>query len=208
MTTRERILLETRLWRTEKENLDKDYFRLLTRHFKPSMLWIESLGNPAHVAELTNTEPHEIAVYRNPGGQCKHDDASFMATIENFLENEGATYVVVCGHSNCQSIRDTIAGKGSGAYTSRWMDEMRELYEQHAAEMATMSVRQQERKLSELNVRRQLMNLSTLDIVQHAWSQEKDLTLLCWYLDLFKGEVQEIGSMTRHDIPIEVSAGH
>jgi carbonic anhydrase len=88
------------------------------------------------------------------------------------------------------------------------MDEMRELYEQHAPEMATMSVRQQERKLSELNVRRQLMNLSTIDVVQRAWSREKNIVLLGWYLDLFKGEVQEIASVTRHDISIEVSAGH
>jgi carbonic anhydrase len=208
MTVRERILLEIRLWRIEKENLDKDYFRELNGHSKPSMLWIESFGNPAPVAELTNTEPHEITVFRNPGGQCKHDDASFMATVENFVENEGAVYIVVCGHSHCQSIRDAVRGKDAGAYSSRWIEEIRDLYERHAPEMATISARDQERKLSELNVRRQLMNLSTFDVIQRAWSRGHNITLLGWYLDLFTGEVKEICSMTRHDIPIEVPAGH
>src|SRR6187431_458857 len=137
MTARERILLESRLWRTEKEILDKDYFKHLTRGAKPSILWIESFGNVASVMELTNTEPGEVVVYRNPGGQCKHDDPSFMAALENFVDSPDPAYVVVCGHSQCQGIRNTIAGKENGPHTSRWMEDVHELYEQHAAELAS-----------------------------------------------------------------------
>lgn len=208
MTARERILLETRLWRTEKENLDKDYFKHLTLRSKPSMLWIESFGNVAPVAELTNTEPEEITVYRNIGGQCRQDDPGFMATLENFVESPDAVYVVVCGHSFCQSIRDTITGKEHGAYTSRWMEDLHELYERHAAEMASLSARQQERKLSELNIRRQLVNLSTTDIIQRAWSEGRNLMLLGWYLDLYKGEVHEVCTMASRDVLTEVTARH
>ncbi|HTF18988.1 MAG TPA: carbonic anhydrase [Chryseolinea sp.] len=206
MSARERILLETRLWRTEKENLDKDYFKHLTRRFKPSMLWIESFGNMVSVAELTNTEPDEIIVYRNTGGQCKQDDLSFMSALETFVEGQDAQYIVVCGHSHCPVIRDTIAGKERGAYSSRWTEDIHELHDQHAAEMMALPTRQQEKKLNELNVRRQLQNLSTIDLVQRAWSEGRKISLLGWYLDLHKGEVQEVCSMVGLDMLTGVAA--
>ena len=208
MITRERILLEARLWRMEKENLDKEYFKNLSGRSKPSILWIESFGNVASVSELTNTEPDEIMVYRNMGGQCKPDDLSFMATVESFVEGRDATYVVVCGHSHCQAIHDVVAGKERSAYTSRWMEDIYGLYEQHAAEMAPLSPKQRERKLSEFNVRQQLLNLSTLDVVQGAWANGRKFSLLGWYLDLNKGEVQEVYSMASQDMLTEIASRH
>jgi carbonic anhydrase len=206
MTARERILLESRLWRTEKEVLDKDYFKHLDRSSKPSIFWIESFGNVASVVEVTNIEPDEIVVYRNMGGQCKSDDPSFMAALESFVDSPEAAYVIVCGHNQCQGIRDTIAGKELGPHTSRWMEDVHELYEQHAAEMASLTARQQERKLSELNVRRQLLNLSTVDVIERAWSGHRNLMLLGWYLDLHKGEIHEVCSMSSQHLLTEVSA--
>ena len=206
MTKRERILLESRLWRTEMEILDKDYFKHLTHSSKPSILWIESLGNVASVMELTNTEPGEVVVYRNLGGQCKHDDPSFMATLENFVGSPDAAYIVVCGHSQCQGIHNTIAGKENGPHTSRWMEDVHELHEQHAAEMASLTTRQQERKLSELNIRRQMTNLSTIDVIERAWSEGRSLMLLGWYLDLHKGEIHEVCSMASRHLLTEVPA--
>lgn len=205
MTTRERILLEARLWRTEKENLDRNYFKNLTSRFKQSTFWIESFGNVVPVPELTNTDPDEIIVYRNIGGQCKSDDLSFMSAVESFVEGRDALHIVVCGHSHCQAIRDVVAGKECGAYASRWMEELYALYEQHAGDMSSLSPRQRERKLSELNVRQQLTNLSTLDVVQRAWSSGRKLVLLGWYLDLSKGDVQEIYSMASRDVHKETA---
>jgi carbonic anhydrase len=206
MNKRERILLESRLWRTEKEILDKDYFKHLTHSSRPSILWIEPVGNVASVVELTNTEPGEVVVYRNVGGQCKPEDPSFMAALENFVASPDAAYIIVCGHTQCQGIRNTIAGKEDGPHASRWMEDVHELYEQHAGEMASLTARQQERKLSELNVRRQLLNLSTIDVIERAWSDGRSLMLLGWHLDLQKGEIHEVCSMASRQLISEVPA--
>ena len=208
MTPRERILLEARLWRTEKENLDKDYFKELTSRARPSILWIESFGNVASVREITNTEPDEIVVYRNIGGQCKSDDPSFMATLEQFVESPDAAYIIVCGHSHCQAIRRIVAGGESGVYAARYVEEIQELYERRLSELSPLPVRQRERKLSELNVRQQMLNLSAIDVLQRAWSGGRKLYILGWYLDLSKGEVEEVYSMTSHDVLTEATAGH
>ena len=208
MITRERILLETRLWRTEKENLDKDYFKNLTNRNKPAIMWIESFGNVASVPELTNIEPDEITVYRNMGGQCKSDDLSFMAAVESFVSSRDAKYIIVCGHNHCPAIRDVISGNERGAYAARWMEDIYDLYEQRATELAGLTPSHQERRLSQLNVRQQLLNLSTLDIVQRAWSGGRNLSLLGWYLDLSKGGIEEVYSMANRDMLTESATRH
>lgn len=206
MTIRERILLETRLWTAEKENLDKHYFRNLVRRVKPSMLWIEPLGNVVPVRELTNTDPGEMIVYQNMGGQCRTDDASFMAVLEDAVERGQVEYIVACGHSHCPAIHDIVAGVESRSNTARWMEDIRDLYEQHTSDLAPLSNRQKERKLSELNVHRQLLNLGNMDIVQRAWDNDRNLVLLGWYFDIYKGEVQEIFSMQSREILTQVAA--
>lgn len=208
MNARERLLLEARLWKIEKENLDKNYFKNLSSRTKSTVLWIEPFGNTAAVSEITNAGSDEIMVYRNHGGQCRADDPGFMAVLESFADNQEALYVVVCGHSNCQVVRDVVAGKELGAYTSRWVEDIHDLYEQYSTEMAPLSVRQRERRLSELNINRQLANLSAIDIVQRAWAGGRNIQLLGWYLDLHKGEIHEIHTVTSRDFYKEVTTRH
>jgi carbonic anhydrase len=206
MTTRERIILETRLWRMEKENLDSSYFNNLAPRARPSILWVEPFGNVAPVAELINTEPGDILVYRSAGGLCRPDDLNLMAVLEQFLEHEGTEYIVVCGHTHCKAIKDVIAGVDAGPYATRWLEEIHALYKRHAAEMTALSPRQQERKLGELNVREQLLNLKELEVVQAALSKGDNLVILGWYLDLAKGDVQELCSLTRRDMLVQAAA--
>jgi carbonic anhydrase len=206
MTTRERIILETRLWRMEKENLDSSYFKNLAPRGRPSILWIEPFGNVAPVAELINTEPGDILVYRSTGGLCRHDDLNLIAVLEQFLEHDSAGFIVVCGHTHCQAIKDVVSGGDAGPYATRWLEDLRTLYERHATDMTSLSPSQQERKLGELNVRQQLVNLKRLDVIQDATSKGRNLVVLGWYLDLSKGDVQEIYSMTSRDMMAPVAA--
>ena len=75
-------------------------------------------------------------------------------------------------------------------------------------EMSPLSPRQKERKLSELNIRRQLDNLRSIDVIQRAWANGRSLQLLGWYLDLNRGEIQEIEAVSSRDFHKEVTARH
>lgn len=200
MTTRERILLEARLWRMEKEHLDPSYFKNLARKGRPSMLWIESYGNPTPIHELINVESGDLMVHRNIGGICRSDDSNLSTAVEHFVGlGEGADLIIICGHSQCEIIREVVAG-GDNSGNSRWSEELRELYDQHAHEMSALNARQKERKLSELNVQRQVANLSRFEALQNAWSSGRQLTILGWYFDIPKGEVHELYAVTSRDL--------
>lgn len=204
MTTRDRILLESRLWRTEKEALDRSYFKNLTRRSKSSILWIESFGNVATPSEIANTDADEIVVYRNVGGQCKPEDASLIATLEDFMARGNAEYIVVCAHSMCHITQSIIAGRDTGVYAARWTDDMRELYDQHADEWTSLNPRQKERKFSELHVQHQLQQLGRMEALQRAWSEGSSVSLLGLYLDLHKGDLHEIAAVTKAEVTASV----
>lgn len=206
MTLREKLLLEIRLWRVEKANLNPSYFKTLSRKSKPLALWIEPLGNMVSVRELTGTDPGEILIYRNLGGQCRSDDASFVALLEYAIEQLKIDLIVVCGHTNSTGMHEVTTGAETTAGFTRWMDDLKGLQELHASQFSGLSARQQEQKLGELNVQRQVSNLCAMEAVQQAWERDRNLVVLGWYLDLQKGEVREVASRDRHNITRNITA--
>ncbi|MEJ7645795.1 MAG: carbonic anhydrase [Chryseolinea sp.] len=205
MTFKEKILLESKAWALEKQSFDNQYFKDLTRRPKTAMLWIDSTDNLVPVRELTNTDPGEILVHRNHGSQVRADDISLMASLEHAVEISGAQFIVVCGYSHCSGVRDVIQGNDSKPHLNKWLEQLHEMYEHNSGKMERLSSRQKEKLLCELNIQRQIINLSKLDIVQSAWESGKKLTLLGWYFDLSKGSIQEIFAMEARDLLMQVS---
>ena len=97
MTTKERILLESKAWVLEKTSRDKEYFNRLSSLHIPKILWVGSIDSLLPIREITNTEPGEILVYRNMGCIIKENDASFMAVLEDALEESHVNHIIICG---------------------------------------------------------------------------------------------------------------
>lgn len=194
MTTKEKILLESKAWIKEKLTLDKGYFKRLSSLHTPNILWIESSDSLVPVREITNTEPGEILVYRNPGNLVKENDLSFMALLQDAIEISQVQYIIVCGYSHCSSLNEIINGTDK-LLTRKWLIELRALYELHYKELDLLSYEQKERKLAEINIRQQIVNLSRLEIIQRAWKNGEYPKLFGWYFDLDTGSLSEVFSM-------------
>lgn len=195
MTTKEKILLESKAWVLEKLNLDKSYFERLSSMHVPNILWIGSSDSLVPVRELTNTEPGEILVYRNMASQIRTDDISLMATIEDALGMSRVEYIVICGYSHCGGIRDVILGSNDRPHVKKWLEGLQELYENNTEELQDLEFDQKEKRLCELNIKEQILNLSRLEAVQKAWEKSNNPILLGWYFDLNDGSIKEIFSM-------------
>ena len=195
MTIKERMLLESKAWLAEKLSLDKDYFEHLKRMPTPNILWIGSSDNLISIREVTNTEPGEIIVHRNIGAQVRNDDMSLMATLEHAIEVSEVQYIIVCGYSNCNGVKEVIQGVEERTYMHKWLDELFELYDHHASEFKPLSDVEKEKRLCEMSIKAQILKLSTLDIVQKGWERGSSPELLGWYLDETSGVIKEIFSM-------------
>jgi carbonic anhydrase len=198
MKTKERILLETKAWLIEKLSMDNNYLSNLKRVAKPNILWIGSSDNLVSIREVTNTEPGEIIVHRNIAAQIRTDDINLMATLEDAID-EGVEYIIVCGSSNCKGIREVVQGVDEQVYMHKWLDELIELYNEHAIELETLPQVEQEKRLCELSIKEQLLKLSELDIVQQTWERRASPSLLGWYFDLTTGTIKELFSMTARE---------
>lgn len=195
MTTKEKMFLESKAWVLEKLNLDKSYFERLSGMHTPDILWIGSIDSLVPVRELINADPGEILVYRNIGGQVRQDDLSLMATVQEAVEVLRVDFIVVCGYSHCSGIEDVVLGSDDRPYVKNWLSELRALYERNMDELRDMDFAQRTKRLCELNIEAQIINLSQLDIIQKAWEKKDHPVLLGWYFDLNSGALKEIFSM-------------
>src|SRR5690606_7671444 len=164
MTTRERILLESKDWVQEKLALDKGYFKRLSAMHNPELLWIGSSDSLVPVREITNTEPGEILVYRNVGNLVKESDLSLMALLQDALEVSKIKYIIVCGYSHCSSLREVIQGTEK-PLLREWLVDLRAIYELHHQELDPLPYEQKEQRLAELNIEQQIKNLGKLELI-------------------------------------------
>ncbi|MFZ6009972.1 MAG: carbonic anhydrase [Bacteroidota bacterium] len=199
MTTKEKLILENKAWVLEKLCLDKDYFSRIAEMHTPNILWIGSSDSLISVREITNTEPGEILLYQNIAGQVRDDDKSLMAMIEDAIEVHRIEYIVVCGYSHCGGIRDVLLGAQDRPMVKEWLEPIIALYEAHRDELDALDFDQKERRLCELNIKAQIMKLSTLDCIRKAWKKGKEPILLGWYFDLANGSLKEVFSMDAND---------
>lgn len=195
MTIKDKIFLESKAWAEEKMSLDPKYFTKLDNLLPPHMLWIGSSDNLVSVRETTNTEPGEILVYRNIASQVRQDDVGMMAMIEDAVAVQHIRYIIVCGYSHCSGVRKVLDGTDEGPHMRQWLQPIRELCEQHRDELDELSLPQQERRLSELNIELQIHKLSQLPCVQRSWDKNDYPQLFGWYFDLPTGTLKEVFSM-------------
>ena len=199
MTTSDKFLLESKAWAKEKKLSDKDFFKRLSDMHNPDVLWIGSSDSLVPVREVTNTEPGEILVYRNIGNQVRTDDMSFMALLQDSLEAARVDMIIVCGYSHCSGIRDVLLGADNRPIVRNWLSGLNAINEKYQTELNELPFEQKEKRLSELNIQQQIINLSEIDLVKKSWQRRNAPILLGWYFDLDSGEITEIFKMEPHN---------
>lgn len=199
MNASDKFLLESKAWAKEKTLLDKNFFQRLSDMHNPDVLWIGSIDSLIPVREVTNTDPGEVLVYRNMANQVRQDDLSFMAVLEDALEASRVDMIVVCGYSHCSGIRDVILHTDNKPNMRSWLSGLQETYQLNQTELNSMTFEQKEKRLSELNIHQQIINLSELELVKKSWQKRNAPVLLGWYFDLETGGLTEVFKMEPHN---------
>jgi carbonic anhydrase len=76
-----------------------------------------------------------------------------------------------------------------------WLKSLRDLYDKNRGILDKLEGRSKEKKLSELNIERQIRNLSKIPCIQKAWETRDFPKLHGWYFDLMSGSLKEVFSM-------------
>ncbi len=178
-----RLLDNNREWARRTEVESPGFFRRLKRQQRPKYLWIGCSDSRVPANQITGLLPGEVFVHRNISNQVINTDMNLMCVLQYAVEVLKVRHIIVCGHYGCGGIAAVKRNTTSGVL-EHWLENVRTAERSHRP----ISVDD----LCELNVRRQVENLTHNTIVQKAWARGRKLSIHGWIYSISDGIIKDL----------------
>jgi carbonic anhydrase len=180
------IFENNRRWVAEKLGADSEYFEKLALGQSPEVLYIGCSDSRATAEELMGARPGEIFVHRNIANMVSNNDLSAMSVIDYAVSQLKVKHVIVCGHYYCGGVKAAMQSSDLGLLNP-WLRSIRDVYRIHQKELDAITDNDlRYKRLVELNVQEQCVNVIKTPDVQKAW-KERRLTVHGWVFDVKTG---------------------
>lgn len=189
----EKLLDNNSAWAEKKLAEDPQFFERLAKGQKPRFLWIGCSDSRLSPTEILGLTQGDLFVHRNVANLFLHTDFNSLSVLQYAVEYLNIEYVIVCGHYGCGGVAAAMEHKQLGLLDN-WLRSIRDIYlEEKDDILALPEGEARYRRLVELNVLHQVMNICHTSIVQSAWSQNKKLTVHGWVYDMSIGRLSDLG---------------
>lgn len=192
-------LLEANLeWIEKKLELNKDYFKNLSKGQNPPFLYIGCSDSRMPIDTFTQSEPGSFFIHRNIANQVFPNDMNFLATLEYAVEQLEVEHIILSGHYECGGIKTAHDKCRHSSIISSWLMPIKKIEVEHREELEKLATEQERLdRLTELNVLEQLKHLFELSIIKNRIETGKYPKIHGWVLDIRSGKIVEI------EIPVE-----
>ena len=185
------IFKNNREWVQDKLNMDSDYFKNLSKGQSPDILYIGCSDSRVTAEELMGVSPGEAFVHRNIANMVPNTDLSAMSVIDYAVVYLKVKHIVVCGHYYCGGVKAAMDSKDLGILNP-WLRNIRDVYRIHRVELNGIQDEDQRyRRLVELNVQEQCINVIKTAEVQRAY-RERGITVHGWVFDIHTGKLIDL----------------
>jgi carbonic anhydrase len=192
-----KLLLENKAWAQEKLTDDPEYFERLSHLQTPEFLWIGCSDSRVPANEITGTQPGEIFVHRNVANLVIHTDVNLLSVLDYAVNHLKVKHVIVCGHYGCGGVKAAMTNHDYNYVLNMWLRNIKDVYRLHRPELDGIADEEARvDRLTELNVREQLMNLAKTSIIQRAWRKEQRPHLHGWVYGLKNGIINSVFQMS------------
>ena len=196
MKSFEKLLLENKAWATEKLEDDPEYFKRLAHLQTPDFLWIGCSDSRVPANEITGTQPGEIFVHRNIANMVVNTDVNLLSVLDYAVNHLKVKHVIVCGHYGCGGVKAATTNADFKPVLNMWLRNIKDVYRLHREELdAYTDENARIDRLTELNVKEQLLNLAKTSIIQRAWKHEQRPDLHGWVYGLKDGIIKPVFDM-------------
>lgn len=186
------IFINNKKWVKEKLAQDPAYFTTLSKGQKPPILWIGCSDSRVPANDITGTQPGEIFVHRNIANMVIHTDMSMLSVLDYSINILKVSHIIVCGHYGCGGITAALSNKQVGLIDN-WLRHIKDVYRLHKAELdAIEDSEAQHRRMVELNVEEQVLDLAKTSIVQNAWARGQFLQVHGLVYDINNGLLKDL----------------
>ena len=187
----EQIFKNNQDWVQSKLNLNKNYFKNLSKGQSPDILYIGCSDSRVSAEELMGIAPGEAFIHRNIANMVPNTDLSSMSVIDYAVLHLKVNHVVVCGHYYCGGVKAAMQSKDLGILNP-WLRNIRDVYRTHRLELNTITDEEERyKRLVELNVQEQCINVIKTAEVQRAY-RSRGLTVHGWVFDINSGKLIDL----------------
>lgn len=189
------LLENNKVWAAKMVAEDKDFFTRLQHQQAPKFLWIGCSDSRVPANEITNTLPGEIFVHRNVANMVVHTDLNLLTVLEYAVKILKVEHVLVVGHYGCGGVKAAMTNDNLGIINP-WLKHIKDVYRIHREEVDGLDTpEEQADRLTELNVREQVMNLAKTVTIQETWRKEQRPHLHGWVYGLKDGLINPVFDM-------------
>lgn len=172
---------------------DPEFFSQLGTVHTPEVLWIGCSDARVPADQITGTLPGEIFVHRNIANLVVHTDLNILSVLSFAVEVLKVRHIVVCGHYECGGIRAALTNKSYGLIDN-WLRNIKDVYSKNREELnAIADEGSRNKRLVELNIKQQVLNLIKTSIVQTAWNKSEYPYIHGWVYDVHDGRLKDLG---------------
>jgi len=187
-----KLLSGNKTYVQEKLAIDPLFFDRLSKGQSPKYCLIGCADSRVPPDQLTRTEPGEIFIHRNVANLVVNTDINAMSVIQYAVEVLKVKHVIVMGHYGCGGVKAAIETTHHGLI-DEWLRNIKDVFRLHRTELEEIQDSEQKfRRLVELNVKEQVMNLCKTSIIQKAWASGDHLQVHGWVYDLKTGIISDM----------------
>lgn len=185
------IFENNKAWVKKKLDVDPDYFERLSRGQKPEILYIGCSDSRVTAEELMGISSGDAFVHRNIANLVPNNDLNAISVLQYAVEHLEVKHVVVCGHYYCGGVKAAMESADYGVLNP-WLRNIRDVYRIYRLELdAIEDIDERYKRLVELNVREQCVNVMKNAVVQVAVMQ-RDMEVHGWVFDIRTGALIDL----------------
>jgi carbonic anhydrase len=191
-TSLKHLFDNNRTWVDSVLHDDPAFFDKLKHQQSPEYLWIGCSDSRVPANQIIGLPPGEIFVHRNVANVVVHTDLNCLSVLHFAVEILKVKHVILCGHYGCSGIAAALDGSRLGI-SDNWLQHVRDTVEHHRASLDAVGDREGKlRKLCELHVVEQVVNLARTTVVRDAWARNQMLTLHGWVYGIEDGLLRSL----------------
>ncbi len=188
----DKIFESNRKWVADKKATQADFFEHLSKGQSPEILYIGCSDSRVTAEELTGTLPGQMFVHRNIANLVPNNDLNSLSVVVYAVEHLFVKHIVVCGHYFCGGVKAAMQNKDLGILNP-WLRNIRDVYRLHREHLNQIKDEDERyKRLVELNVQEQCINLIKMAVVQKAYLKNKYPLIHGWVFDVSTGRLIDL----------------
>jgi carbonic anhydrase len=192
MTSYDEVFDNNRKWVARNTERDPDFFSRLATHQEPDFLFIGCADSRVPANEIMGLAPGDVFVHRNVANLVVSTDINAQSVIEYAVGHLDVKHVIVCGHYGCGGVAAAMQPADLGLLNG-WLREIRDVYRLHQDELdAIEDTDARYRRLIELNVQEQCVNVIKTAIVQKKYVHTGHPIVHGWVYDVANGLLRDL----------------